>query len=85
MNCNTKFEPFWALVLALKYLPYLLNKAARSEELIALAKMWLYRPSLLASLAPHDTKEIRKAVRHYLARFDRKRKCESIAVRPPLL
>ena len=84
MNCNTKFEPFWALVLALKYLPYLLNKAARSEELIALAKMWLYRPFLL-SLFPHGAKKAGKAVRHYLARFDRKRKCESIAVGPPLL
>jgi hypothetical protein len=43
IGCNKKLEPFWALVLALKYLPYLLDTATRSEELIALAKMWSCR------------------------------------------
>ena len=85
VGCNKKLEPFWALVTALKYLPYLLNKAARSEELIGLAKMWSYRPSLLASLFPHDTRNAGKAVRHYLSRFDGKEQCESAAVGPPLL
>jgi hypothetical protein len=70
IGCNKKLEPFWALVLALKYLPYLLNKATRSGELTALSKMWSYRYPL--SLFPHDTKKAGKAVKHYLARFDRK-------------
>ena len=82
--CNKKLIPFWALLLALKYLPYLLNKATRSEELITLAKMWSYR-SFPPSLLSHDAKKVGKAVRHYLARFDRKRKCESVAVGPSLL
>jgi len=73
LGCNKKVEPFWALVLALKYLPYLLNKATKSEELIALSKMWSYRPFLL-SLFPRDAKKAGKAVRHYLSRFDGKRK-----------
>ena len=84
-GCNKKLLPFWALVVALKYFPYLLNKATRSEELIALAKMWSYRPSLLASLFPYDTKKAGKAVRCYLACFNGKEECESVAVRSPLL
>ena len=81
--CNKKLIPFWAL-LTLKYLPYLLNKATRSEELIILAKMWSYR-SFPPSLFRHDAKKVGKAVRHYLARFDGKEQRESIAVGPPLL
>ena len=82
--CNKKLVPFWALVIALKYLPYLLDKATRSEELIALAKMWSYRPFLL-SLFRHDGKKAGKAVGQYLARFDGKQECERVAVGPPLL
>ena len=85
IGCSKKLEPFWALVAALKYLPYLLNKATRSEVLIALAKMWSYRPSLLASLLPYDTKKAGKAVKRYLSRFDEKEQYEGIAVGPPLL
>ncbi|KIM35700.1 hypothetical protein M413DRAFT_449637 [Hebeloma cylindrosporum] len=70
VGCNKKFEPFWALLLALQYLPYLLNNATRSEELIAMAKTWPYRYHLPASLFPHDTKTAGNAVKHYLARFD---------------
>jgi len=81
MGCIKKLQPFWAVVLALKYLPYLLNKATRSEELMALSKMWPYRPFLL-SLFPHDAKKAGKAVRHYLSRFDGKELCESIKVGP---
>ena len=84
IGCKKTFEPFWALVLALKYLPYLLNIATRSEELIALAKMWSYQPFLL-SLFRHDAKQAGKAVRQYLARIDGKQECESVAVGPPLL
>ena len=69
IGCN-KLRPFWAVVLALKYLPYLLNKATRSEELIALARMWSYWYPLPVSLFLHDTKKARKAVAHYLARFE---------------
>jgi len=82
--CHKKLIPFWALLLALKYLPYLLDEATRSEELVTLAKMWSYRPFLL-SLFPHDAKKVGKAVRHYLARFDGKERRESVAVGPPLL
>jgi len=74
IGCDERLGPFWAHVLALKYLPYLLKKATRSEELIGLAKMWSYRPSLLGSLFPQDTKKAGKAVKHYLDRFDRKQK-----------
>jgi len=70
IGCHKKLRPFWALVLALKYLPYLLNKATRSGELIALAKMWSSRYPLPVSLFPHDTKNAGKAVEHYLFRFD---------------
>jgi len=72
IGCNKKLDPFWALVLALKYLPYLLNKATRSGELIALAKMWPYRYPLPVSLFLRDTKKSGKAVEHYLSRFDGK-------------
>ena len=82
IGCNKKLRPFWALVLALKYLPYLLNKATRSGELIALAKLWPYRYPLLVSLVPHDTKKARKAVKHYLVRVDAKEQCKSIEVGP---
>jgi len=83
---NKKLDPFWALVFALIYLPYLLDKATRSEELIALVKMWPYRYPLLVSLFPHDTKKAEKAVEHYLSRFKGKEQCESeVAVSPPLL
>jgi len=82
-GCNKKLQHFWALHAALKYLPCLLNKATGSEELLELAKMWSYRPSLLASLFPQDVKKAGKAVKHYLVRFDRKRKFESIAVGLP--
>ena len=84
---NKKLDPFWALILALKYLPCLLDKATRSEKLIALAKAWPYRyPLLPASLFRRDTKKARKAIKHYLSRFDRKRQCESaVAVGPPPL
>ena len=83
---DKKLEPFWALVLALKYLPYLLNKATRSEELIALTEMWPYRYPLLVSLFPHDTKKAGKAVKHYLTRVDGKEQCENeVVVGPPLL
>jgi len=71
IGCAKKLEPFWAVVLALKYLPYLLNKATRSEELIALSTMWLDR-SFLPSPFPHDAKKAGKAVRRYLSRFDGK-------------
>ena len=64
IGCHKKLQPFWALVLALKYLPYLLDKATRSEELIALVEMWPYRYPLLVSLFPHDTKKAGKAVEH---------------------
>ena len=85
IGCHKKLQPFWALVLALKYLPYLLDKATRSEELIASAKVWPYRSPLLVSLFPHNTKNAGKAVENYLARFDRKRQCErEVAVSPPL-
>jgi hypothetical protein len=67
-----------ALGLALKYLPYLLNKATRSGELIALAKIWSYRYPFLVSRFPHDTKKAGNAVKHYLARFDGKERCESV-------
>jgi len=80
--CNKNFVPFWVLLLALRYLPDLLNSTAGSEELIALAKMWSNQP-FLPSLFPHDPKKAGKAVRHYLACFDRKRKYESIVVCPP--
>jgi len=72
IGCNKQLEPFWALVLALKYLPYLLNKATGSGDLIALAKMWLYRYPLPVLFFPRDTKKAGKAVEHYLARFDGK-------------
>jgi len=86
IGCNKKLDPFWALVLALKYLPYLLNKATTSEELIALAKIWSYRYPLPVSLFPHDTKRAGEAVRYYLSRFDGKEPCESeVAVGPPPL
>jgi len=84
VKCTKKLEPFWALVVALKYLPYLLNKATRSEELIALAKMWLDRRFLL-SLFPHDAKKAGKAVRRYLSCFDGKEPCESFTVGSTLL
>ena len=81
---NKKLRPFSALVFALKYLAYLLDKATRSEELIALAKMWSYRYPL--SFFPYDTKKAGKAVKHYLVRFDGKEQRESeVAVGPPLL
>jgi len=86
IGCHQKLQPFWALVLALKYLPYLLDHATRSEELITLAKMWLYQCPLLVSLFPHDTKKAGKAVEHYLSRFEGKAQCESeVAVGPPPL
>jgi len=84
IGCNKKLEPFWGLILALKYLPYLLHNATRSEELIALAKMWSNRPFLL-SLFPHDAKKAGRAVKQYLDRSDGKEQCERVAVRPPLL
>jgi len=66
-KCN---KPFWALFLALHYLPCLLNKATKSVELIALAKMWAYQYPL--SLFPQKSKTAGKAVEHYLTCFDRK-------------
>ena len=81
---NKKFQPFWAVILALKYLPYLLNKATRSEQLIAVAKTWLDRPFLL-SLFPHDAKKAGKAVRDYLSRLDGKEPRESVTVGSALL
>jgi hypothetical protein len=78
-----KLEPFWALVLALNYLPYLLDKATSSGELIGLAKMWSYQYPLLVSLFPRDIKKVGKAVQCYLSRFDRKDQRESeVAVAP---
>ena len=65
---NKKLEPFWALSLALQYLPYLLNKATKSVELIALAKKW--SNCYCQPLFPRGTKKAVKAVEHYLARFD---------------
>lgn len=86
IGLNKKLDPFWALILALRYLPCLLDKATRSEKLIALAKAWRYRYPLPASLFRRDTKEAGKAIKHYLSRFDRKRQCESaVAVGPPPL
>jgi len=86
IGCNKRLQPFWAVALALKYLPYLLNNATRSGELIALAKIWSYRDPLPVSLFPYDTKKAGKAVEHYLALFDGKEQCESeVAVGPPLL
>ena len=86
IGCNKKHRPFWALVRAIKYLPYLLDIATRSEELIALAKMWPYRHPLLVSPFPRDTKKAGKAVELYLARFDGKEQCESeVAVGLPVL
>ena len=84
---DKRLDPFSALVLALKYLPYLLDKATESsEELIALAEMWSHRYHLPASLFPRDTKKARKAVEHYLFRFDGKEHCGSdVAVGPALL
>jgi hypothetical protein len=70
VRCYKKLVPFQWLVLALKYLPYLLDKATASRELIALAKMWSYRYPLLVSLFPHDTMKAGKAVEHYLSRLD---------------
>jgi len=69
---DKRLEPFWALVLAVNYLPYLLDKATRSWELITLAKMWSYRYSPLVSLFPYITKKAGKAVERYLSRFDGK-------------
>jgi hypothetical protein len=75
-----------ALVLALKYLPYILDKTTRSGELIALAKIWSYRYPLLVSLFPDDTKKAGKAVVRYLSRFDGKEQYESeVEVGPPIL
>jgi len=86
IRCSKKLGPFWALVLALEYLPYLLNGATTSEELVALARMWSYWYPPPVSLFPRYTKRAGKAVESYLSRFDRKRKCESeVAVGPPLL
>jgi len=79
LGCTKKLQRFWAVVLALKYLPFLLHQATRSEELIALAKMWLDRPFLL-SLFPHDAKMAGKAVRRYLFRIDGNELFESITV-----
>ena len=85
-GCNKELKPFWALVVGLKYLPYLLNEDTNSEELIALAKMWPYRYPTPVPLFPHHTKKAGKAVKYYLARFDGKERCESeVAVGPPLL
>ena len=70
-----KLDPFWALVLALRYLPYLLNKSTRSRELIVLAKMWPCRCPLPVSLFRRDTRTAGKAVEHYLSRFDGKEQC----------
>ena len=80
IRCNKKLEPFWALVLAVKYLPYLLNKATRSEELTALAKMWSYRYPGLMSLFSCDTKKAGVEVERYLSRFGGKEQVGS----PPL-
>ena len=81
-----KLEPFCTLFLAFKYLPYLLDKATRSEELISLAKMWSYRCLPLVSLCPHITKKAERAVEDYLSRFDGMELCESeVAVGTPLL
>jgi len=74
----------WSLVLALEYLPYLLNKATRSRELIALAKMWSYLYPLLVSFCPRETKKAGKAVEHYLSRFDGKEQSEREVVVGPL-
>ena len=63
-----KHQPFWALLLALKYLPYLLNEATKSVDLTVLAKTWSYRYPL--SLFPRDVKKAGKAVEHYLACYD---------------
>jgi hypothetical protein len=83
IGCNKKLEPFWALVLALKYLRHLLSKATRSEELIALARMWSYRYPVLVSLFPTcDTKMAGLGVERYLTRFEGK---EQVRVRSPLL
>jgi hypothetical protein len=82
---NKKLDPFWAFVLALKYLPCLLGKATRSEKLIALAKAWPYRYPLPVSLFRRDGEEVGKAVKDYLARFDRKRCKREVAVGPPPL
>ena len=70
VGSNKKLEHFRALVLALKYLPYLLDKATRSGELTSLAKTWSYRYPLLVSLFARDTKKAGKAVARYLSRFD---------------
>ena len=83
---DKKLEPFWALVLALNYIPYLLDKATRSVELIALANMWSYWYPALVPLFPDIIKNAGKAVKRYLSRFDRKEQCESdVAVGPFLL
>jgi len=83
---NKKLDSFSALVLALKYLPYLLDKATGSAELVALAKLWQYRHPLPVSIFRRDTKNAGKAVERYLSRFDGKEQCESeIAVGPPPL
>jgi len=80
---SKKLEPFRAFVLALKYLPFLLDGATRSEELIALANMWSYRYPPLVSLFPYISKVAGRAVECYLFRFDRKEGVE-VAVSPPL-
>jgi hypothetical protein len=65
---NKKHAASQALLLALQYLPCLLDKAALSVELIALAKMWSYRYPLL--LFPQETMRAEKAVKYYLSRYD---------------
>ena len=86
VGSNKKLEPFRALLLALKYLPFLLDVATRSEEVIALAKMWSYRYPSLVSLFPPITKKAGRAVERYLSHFDGEEQCESeVLVGPPPL
>ena len=88
LRYRKKLDLFWALILALNYLPYLLDKATRSGELIALAETWSYRYPQLVSLFPHGAKKAGKAVERYLSRFDGKEseQCVSeVAVGPLLL
>ena len=83
VGSNKKLEHFRALVLALNYLPYLLDKATRSPELISLAKMWSYRYPLLVSLFPHITKMAGRAVERYLSCFyGKEQRSSEVAVGP---
>jgi hypothetical protein len=86
VGCNKKLDPFWALVFALKYLAYLLDKATRSRRAYCIGEDVVISVSPTVSLFHTIPRKAGKAVEHYLVRFDGKEQREGeVSVGPPLL